>query len=79
MHRRLGALHILYQRQPTDLDRSFIEIRQWLTAEGEYSDLGVKRGLLQGDDLQKETMVVPFHYTVDQAPDSLNEYGRKGE
>ena len=33
-HRHLGALHILYQQQPTVLDRRFIEIRQWLTAEG---------------------------------------------
>ena len=60
-HRHLGALHILYQQQPTDLDRRFIEIRQWLTAEGEYSDLIVEQGLLQDDDLQPETMVVPFH------------------
>ena len=31
-HRHLGALHILYHQQPTELDRRFIEIRQWLTA-----------------------------------------------
>ena len=61
-HRHLGALHILYQQQPTDLDRRFIEIRQWLTAEGEYSDLIVEQGICcKVDDLQTETMVVPFH------------------
>jgi hypothetical protein len=63
--------------EPTDLDRRFIEIRQWLTAEGEYSDLIVEQGLLQDGDLQTETMVLPFHYSVDQALDSLN--GRKGK
>ena len=31
-YRHLGALHILYQQQPTELNRRFIEIRQWLTA-----------------------------------------------
>jgi len=78
-HRHLGALHILYQQQPTDLDRRFIEIRQWLTAEGEYSDLMVEQGLLQDDDLQTETMVMPFHYTAEQALNSLNGIVRKGE
>ncbi len=78
-HRHLGALHILYQKQPTDLDRRFIEIRQWLTAEGEYSDLIVEQGLLQGDDLQTETMIMPFHYLAEQALESLNGNGRKGE
>jgi hypothetical protein len=50
-----------------------------LTAEGEYSDLIVEQGLLQDDDLQTETMVVPFHYSAEQALDSLNGNGRKGE
>ena len=76
-NRHLGSLHILYQQQPTKLDRRFIEIRQWLTAEGEYSDLIVEKGLLQEDDMQTETMVMPFHYSVDQALDSIN--GRKRE
>jgi hypothetical protein len=48
-----------------------------LTAEGDYSDLIVEQGLLQDDDLQTETTVMPFHYTAKQALDSLN--GRKGE
>ena len=78
-HRHLGALHILYHQQPTDLDRRFFEIRQWLAAEGEYSDLIVEQGLLQDDDLQTETMVMPFHYTAEQALDSINGNGRKGE
>ena len=59
--------------------RRFIEIRQWLAAEGEYSDLIVEQGLLQDDDLQTETMVMPFHYSAEQALDSLNGSGRKGE
>jgi len=46
-------------------------------AKGEYSDLVVEQGLLQDDDLQTETMVVPFHYSVDQALESVN--GRKGK
>ena len=33
-HCYLGAVHILCRRQPADLDRRFIEIRLWLTAEG---------------------------------------------
>jgi hypothetical protein len=53
--------------------------RQWLSPEGEYSDLIVEQGLLQDDDLQTETMVMPFHYSAEQALDSLNVNGRKGE
>ena len=76
-HRHLGALHILYQQQPTDLDRRFIKIRQWLTAEGEYSDLVVEQDLLKEDDLQTESIVMPFHLSAEQALDSIN--GRKGK
>ena len=76
-YQHLGALHILYQQVPTELDRRFIEIRQWLTAEGDHSDLIVKQGLLQNDDLQTETMVMPFHYSAEQVLESVN--GRKGE
>ncbi len=76
-HRHLGALHILYQQQPTDFDRRFIEIRQWLTADGEHSDLIIEQGLLQDDDLQTETMVMPFHFSAEQILQSIN--GRKGE
>ena len=78
-HQHLGALHILYQQEPTEIDRRFIEIRQWLTADGDHSDLIVEQGLLQDDDLQTQTRVMPFHYSVDQALDSLNGNGRKGE
>jgi len=46
-------------------------------ANGDHSDLIVEQGLLKDDDLQTETMVMPFHYSVDQALDSLN--GRKGK
>jgi hypothetical protein len=56
-YRHLGSLHILYRQQPTELDRRFIEIRQWLTAEGEYSDLIVEQGLLKDDDLHTESIV----------------------
>ena len=76
-YRRLGSLHILYQHQPTALDRRFIEIRQWLTAEGDHSDLIVEQGLLQDDDLHTETYVMPFHYSAEQALESIN--GRKGK
>ena len=70
----LGTLHMLYQQQPTDLDRRCIEIRQWLTAKGDYSDLIVEQGL-QGND--SKTMVMPFLYSVDQALASLNGSGQK--
>lgn len=56
-YRHLGSLHILYRQHPTELDRRFIEIRQWLTAEGEYSDLIVEQGLLKDDDLHTESIV----------------------
>jgi hypothetical protein len=49
-----------------------------LTAEGEYSDLIVEQGLLRDDDLQTQTMVLPFHYAVDQALDSISETPGKG-
>jgi len=65
--------------QPTGLDRRFIEIRQWPAAEGEYSDLIVEQGFLQDDDLQTETMVMPFHYSAEQALDSINGNPGKGK
>ena len=46
---------------------------------GGYSDLIVEKRLVQDDDLQTETMVMLFHYSVDQALDSLSGNGRKGE
>lgn len=76
-YRHLGSLHILYQQQPTVLDRRFIEIRLWLTVEGDYSDLIVEQGLLQDDDLQTQTMVMPFHYSAEQVLDMV--YGRMGK
>ena len=39
--------------------------------------LFIEQGLLQDDDLQTEKMVMPFHYTVDQALNSINGNGRK--
>ena len=75
-HRHLGSLHFLYQQEPTELDRRFIEIRQWLAAEGDYSDLIIEQGLLQDDDLQTKSIVVPFHLSVEQALESVN--GRNG-
>jgi hypothetical protein len=39
--------------------------------------LFIEQGLLQDDDLQTETMVMPFHYTVDLALNSINGNGRK--
>ena len=77
-HRHLGALHILYQQQPTDLDRRFIEIRQWLTAEGNYSDPIVEHGRVdKSGDLLTEVKVVPFFLSMEEALESIN--GRKGE
>jgi hypothetical protein len=73
-HGHLGALHILYRQQPTNLDRRFIEIRQWLTAEGDHSDLIVEQGLLQDDDLQTERKVVPFHYLAEQALEQIKNF-----
>ena len=68
----LGALHILYQQQPTDIDGRYIEIRQWLTADGDYGDLIVEQGLLQDEDLQTESFVMPFHYTAEQVLGLIN-------
>ena len=48
-----------------------------LTAAGDHSDLIVEQGLLLDDDLQTETMVMPFHYSVEQVLESIN--GRKGQ
>jgi hypothetical protein len=76
-HRHLGSLHILYQQVPTELDRRFIEIRQWLTVEGEYSDLIVEQGLLKDDDLKTESIVMPFLYSTEQALESV--IGMKGK
>jgi len=70
-YRYLGSLHILYQQQPTELDRHIIQIRHWLAAEGEYSDLIVEQGLLQNEDLQTDSFVMPFHYSTDQALESV--------
>ena len=50
-NRHLGSLHILYQKEPTTDDGKFVQVRQWLTAEGEYGDLIVEQELLQDDDL----------------------------
>jgi hypothetical protein len=36
-------------------------------------------GLLLDDDLQTETVAVPFHYIAEQALNSLNGNGRRGE
>ena len=77
-HRHLGALHILYQQQPTDLDRRFIEIRQWLTAEGDYSDLIVEHGRMDNSgELLTDVKVVPFFLSTEEALESVN--GRKGK
>jgi len=77
-HRHLGSLHILYQQQPTELDRRFIEIRQWLTAEGEYSDLIVEHGRMDNSgELLTEVKVVPFFLSTEEALESVN--GRKGK
>jgi hypothetical protein len=76
-HRHLGTLHILYQQQPIDLDRCFIEIRQWLTAEGKYSDLVVEHGRMDNSgELLAEVKVVPFFLSAEEALDSIN--GRDG-
>ena len=45
-HSHLVSLQILYQQQSTELDRRFIEVHQWLTADGGHSDLIVEQGLL---------------------------------
>jgi len=42
-------------------------VRQWLTAEGEYSDLVVEHGYLEGEELITQTIVVLIHVSVDEA------------
>ena len=43
-NQHLGSLHILYQQEPTTDDERFVQVRQWLTVEGDYSDLVVEHG-----------------------------------
>jgi hypothetical protein len=76
-NRHFGSLHILYQLEPSETDRHFVQVRQWLTAEGEYSDLVVEHGQVENNELQTEMEVVPFHFTAEQALDLIN--GRKAE
>ena len=72
-----AAQHILYQQQPTDLDRRYIEICQWLTVEGDYSDLIVEQGIVQDDDdLHTDSRVLPSCLSVKQALSEVK--GRKG-
>ncbi len=76
-NRYFGSLHILYRHDPSDTDGRFVEVRQWLTADGEHSDLIIEQGSLRDDDLQTESLVMPFHFSVEQALEKVN--GRKGE
>ncbi len=50
-----------------------------MTADGDHSDVIIEQDLLQNEDLQTESFIIPFHYTVDQVLESLSGYGRKGE
>jgi hypothetical protein len=76
-HSHLGALHILFQQEPSADDERFVQVRQWLTVDGDHADLVVEHGNVEGDELLTQIDVVPFHFTAEQALDLIN--GRKGE
>ena len=76
-NRHLGSLHILYQKEPTTNDGKFVQVRQWLTAEGEHADLIIEHGQLEGEELQTEVEVVPFFLDTEQVLDIVN--CRKGK
>jgi hypothetical protein len=48
-----------------------------LTADGDHSDVIMEQDLLQNEDLQTGSFVMPFHYSAEQVLESVN--GRKGE
>ncbi len=62
-HRHLGALHILYQQQPTDLDRRFIEIRPVAHGRGrvQRSDLRARSAARRRLADRDNGYAVPLH------------------
>jgi len=75
---RPSSLNILYQKEPTTDDGKFVQVRQWLTAEGDYSDLVVEHGQTdETGDLATEIEVLPFFLTTEEAIERIN--GRKGK
>ena len=77
-NRHLGSLHIHYQNEPATDDGKFVQVRQWLTAEGDYSHLVVEPGRLdESGDLATEIEVLPFLLSTEEALERIN--GRKGE
>lgn len=62
---QVAVLNILYSEEPVRVGDRFLQIRQWVTPSGEYSDLIVETGRLQpNDDLETECRVMPFYNTV---------------
>ncbi len=77
-NRHLGSLHILYQKEPTTDDGKFVQVRQWLTVEGDYSDLVFEHGRTdETGDLATEIEVLPFFLTTEEALERIN--CRKGQ
>jgi hypothetical protein len=77
-NRHFGSLHILFQQEPTTDDERFVQVRQWLTVEGEYSDLVVEHGRTdETGDLATEIEILPFFLSTEEALERI--YGRKGD
>ncbi|MGB3717172.1 MAG: hypothetical protein WA996_22350, partial [Candidatus Promineifilaceae bacterium] len=77
-NRHLGSLHFLYQQEPSGTDIHFVQVRQWLTAEDEYSDfVGAHGQTDEMGDLQTEIEALSFFLSTEQALERIN--GRKGK
>lgn len=66
-YRYMGALHVLYRQEPTDV-APFIELRQWSTIADGVCELVAEWGYLDAaGDLQTQCTVLPFHWNTAQA------------
>lgn len=62
---QMACLKVLYGDYPECEGDSFVEIRQWETADGNNSDLIVEHGQLdEAGELQTQCRVMPFFLTV---------------
>ena len=67
---KIAVCTIEYQQQPNGNGESFVEVRRW-DAE-DRSELVLEHGQLDSDgDLQTTCMVLPFHFSTEQALASL--------
>lgn len=70
----MASLNILYSETPEIVGDLFVEIRQWETTDLEQQELIVEYGRLQEDgDLQTNIKAMPFHFTVREVLQDLNQ------